>query len=86
MQRSFLMDIMAIIGMIIIWHKTNGIGWLSYLISILGGCIITLLPVVIIGGNSLKTEKTQINDTNSVKDESGDIPKVESKEKSESLQ
>jgi len=36
----------GVIGAIIIWYAIQGIGWLSYLISILGGALILLLSIL----------------------------------------
>jgi amino acid permease len=54
----------GIVGAIIIWYKTNEIGWLSYLVSITGGGMITLLSLIVMEGNGLKNEKTRMDITN----------------------
>ena len=47
-RKNFLIMISAGIGgAVIIWYKTQEIGWLSYVISIVGGGLIGLLPVLI---------------------------------------
>lgn len=42
---------MSILGGVIIWYKTRNIGWLSYLISIIGGVLIFLLSVIVLEGD-----------------------------------
>lgn len=70
-------------GGIIIWYKTNEIGWLSYLVSITGGSMITLISLMILSGNGLKNEKTRMDITNDEKVKSGVHPELESREKSQ---
>ena len=70
-------------GAIIIWYKTNEIGWLSCLVSIIGGAMITLVSLIVMEGNGLKTKKTRIDKINSGKDESGNHPELASREKSQ---
>ncbi|MFC1948305.1 hypothetical protein ACFLXY_10355 [Chloroflexota bacterium] len=71
-------------GVIIIWYKTNEIGWLSYLVSIIGGSMITLISLMIMRENGLKNEKPRMDNTNNGRDESGNHPKLESREKNQS--
>jgi amino acid transporter len=70
-------------GAIIIWYKTNEIGWLSCLVSIIGGAMITLVSLIVMDGNGLKTIKTRVDKINSGKDESGNNPELASREKSQ---
>ena len=70
-------------GAIIIWYKTNEIGWLSCLVSIIGGAMITLVSIIVMDGNGLKTKKTRVDKTNNRKDESGNHPELASREKSQ---
>gem|GEM_PF-1773905 len=73
----------GIVGAIIIWYKTNEIGWLSCLVSIIGGAMITLVSIIVMDGNGLKTKKTRVDKTNNRKDESGNHPELASREKSQ---
>jgi hypothetical protein len=43
----FIMVSAGIGGAVIIWYKTQEIGWLSYFISVVGGGLIGLLPMLI---------------------------------------
>ena len=78
-----LFVLVGIGGAIIIWYKTNEIGWLSCLVSIIGGAMITLVSIIVMDGNGLKTKKTRVDKTNNRKDESGNHPELASREKSQ---
>jgi amino acid transporter len=78
-----LFVLMGIGGAIIIWYKTNEIGWLSCLVSIIGGAMITLVSLIVMEGNGLKIKKTRMDKTNNGKDESGNHPELASREKSQ---
>ena len=73
----------GIVGAIIIWYKTNEVGWLSYLVSITGGSMITLISLMVMRGNGLKNEKMRMKNTNNGRDESDNHPKSESREKNQ---
>ena len=47
----FLMFCAGIVGATIIWYKTQGIGWLAYVVSTGGGVLILLLPMLAWGGS-----------------------------------
>ncbi|UCG54302.1 MAG: hypothetical protein JSV32_06850 [Dehalococcoidia bacterium] len=78
-KRAILTVCIGIGGGLIIWYKTNDLGWLSYLISIIGGGVTTLISLVIMGGNGLKTRKTLMDSKNTGKDKSGNHSKLESR-------
>lgn len=42
---------LSVAGGAIIWYKTQNIGWLSYLISIIGGALVFLLSVIVLEGH-----------------------------------
>lgn len=52
-KNIFIIICAGIGGAVIIWYKTRDIGWLSYVISLLGGGLIVLLPALIWRGDEV---------------------------------
>ena len=52
----FLILCAGIAGTVIIWYKTQEIGWLAFVISLLGGFLVVLLSVEDLGKRRRKSE------------------------------